>query len=80
MDTIQLQPTLGQKDTLIETLKRDENIQKHFDLTDAWKRFENISIGQVKRFHALMFNKKYFELNAFMVQFGFKQKYDQKSN
>ena len=66
--------TLGQKDTLILTLKRDETISARFNLEDAWKNLENITSNQVAYFYALMFHKKYNKLNQIMYRFKFKNK------
>ena len=69
---INQQATLSQIDTLIITLKRNENISAHFDLEDALENLKNITVNQVAYFHALLFHGKYSKLNKILCQFKFK--------
>ena len=72
-----MNPTLNQISFLAQTLQRNENLQKHFDLENAWDKLENITIGQLKYFHLLLQTKQYSKLNSLLIDFGFKQKYEQ---
>ena len=69
--------TLNQISFLAQTLQRNENLQKHFDLENAWDKLENITISQLKYFHLLLQTKQYSKLNSLLMGFGFKQKYEQ---
>ena len=72
-----MNPTLNQISFLAQTLQRNENLQKHFDLENAWDKLENITISQLKYFHLLLQTKQYSKLNSLLIDFGFKQKYEQ---
>jgi len=72
-----MSPTLNQISFLAQTLQRNENLQKHFDLENAWDKLENITISQLKYFHLLLQTKQYSKLNSLLIDFGFKQKYEQ---
>lgn len=68
--------SLNQKTTLIEQLKRDEALVKHFDLSDyntVSNILEKISEKQYSFILALLFNKKRTKLNEVLTQIGFKQ-------
>ena len=68
-------PSLGQISFLADIIQRNENLQKHFNLENAFEKLEKIkSIKQLKYFHALILNKRYFKLNELMLQFGFEPK------
>ena len=64
-----MKPTLSQIDFLIQTLRNDEIIAEHFDLTDAWERLRNITEKQLKYIHFLIIKRKRFKLNKILSQF-----------
>jgi hypothetical protein len=72
-----MNPTLNQISFLAQTLQRNENLQKHFDLETAFDKLMDITIGQLKYFHLLLQTKKYSKLNSLLTGRGFKQKYEQ---
>jgi hypothetical protein len=68
--------TLGQKCSLIEILKDDENLQKHFELNgeDVWDIVSGLTLKQYKYILYLLFNKKYFKLNKMLTSINIKPK------
>lgn len=67
-------PSLNQISFLAERLQRDEALQKHFDLTNAFDKVAKLTAKQIKYIHYLILNKKRFKLNEVIAQIGFKPK------
>ena len=69
-------PSLQRVSALSSVLQEDEALQKHFNMDRAFDRLmdKKISDAQIRRFYALIYNKKRFELNTMVTQFGFPQK------
>ena len=66
-------PSLNQISFLSEQIQNNENLKKHFDLTDCWSRLNEIkSIKQLRYWHYCLLNKKYTILNKMMIERGFK--------
>jgi hypothetical protein len=74
-------PALTQLSSLVHVINTDENLTKHFhnDKAECWRRLENITYAEYKYILALLFKRKYFKLNAKMLQLGFIRKYENKN-
>jgi hypothetical protein len=74
-------PSLNQISHIYDYILRNETLNNHFDLTnrdEVWKKLSPLTLKQVRYANALIINKKPFELNAFLLSLGFKQKYELK--
>ena len=72
-----LKPHLTQLSSLMDILKKDEALQKHFQLADFdfnWHKIEKITLRQYKFIIALIMQKERFKLNELMLSLGFKRK------
>ena len=62
-------PSLNQVSSLVQILGDNESIQRAYQTDKLREHLGNISLGQYKRFLALLFNSKIFELKRMLDQF-----------
>ena len=68
------EPTLSQISALLQLLRRDEALRKHFDLDDekTYDIISRLSYEQYRLVYAYLFNKKRTELNNLLHSLGIK--------
>ena len=70
-------PSLNQLSSLLEIIKEDEALNKHWELDDqddVWDKLKELSLGQYKYLLYLLSDKERAKLNAFFLQKGFRRK------
>ena len=67
-------PTATQQMGLEDAIRTNPNLQSHFDFSNLYEVIDKITIGQYRFIYALLFNKKYSQLNKILIQLGLKQK------